>query len=279
MKDRFPVSVTIIALNEEENLPRALASVRWADDIVVVDSGSKDRTIEIATQFGARVFQNPWPGFGQQKNFAQNLATHDWVLNIDADEEISEPLRDKILEILIIQKNFEESYRFNLESKKRTLGYFIPRKSYYLNRWIRRGGWYPNHLIRLSHRKFSKWSEPEVHEALIVQGQVEVLHEDILHYPFDSVAEQVRTNIRYAAQGAQELANRGRESSVPLLIFKPLAKFLETYLFKLGFLDGLAGLIISINAAHSAFLKFAFLLENRVKREPEQKNARINRRQ
>ena len=147
------ITTTIITLNEEKSLPKALESVSWTDEIVVVDSGSTDQTTEIAKKFGAKVFFNRWPGSGAQKNFAQSKASNDWVLNIDADE--------------VVPKNLAKEIRRQLAQNGREyLGYEIPRKTFYLGRWIRHGGWYPNYLIRLAHRKHSKWTEPQVHESL-----------------------------------------------------------------------------------------------------------------
>jgi glycosyltransferase involved in cell wall biosynthesis len=254
---RPPVSVTIITLNEEKNLPRAVASVRWADEIVVVDSGSTDRTVEIARGLGAKVFQHPWQGYGQQKNHAQKQATHDWVLNLDADEVVSPQLANEIQQTLTAVGASEDSPR----------GFYFPRKTYYLGRWIRHGGWYPNHLIRLANRRWASWSEPQVHEALEVQGPVASLKNPLDHYSFTSIHGQVLTNLNFSRLGARQLAQKGVRPSIFKLIFKPLGKFFETYVLKKGFLDGLPGFIIAVNAAHSIFLKYACLLETQIRRE------------
>lgn len=247
---RPPLSVTIITLNEEANLPRAIESVRgFAQEILVVDSGSTDHTVEIARHLGAKVLTNPWRGYGQQKNFAQSQATNDWILNIDADEEVSPELAVEIQQVM--ERDFG----------KNIAGYSMPRLSKYLGRWIRHGGWYPNRLTRLSNRQLSAWTEPEVHEDLIVRGTVIPLAYDLLHYPFRSVSDQVVTNLRYSRLGSNSLRNRGIRKSVVKLILKPIGKFLETYVLKKGFRDGIAGFIISVNAAHSLFLKYAYLFE------------------
>jgi glycosyltransferase involved in cell wall biosynthesis len=243
-----PISVTIITLNEEKNLPRAIKSVAWADEIIVVDSGSTDRTLEIAKNMGARVLENPWPGYGQQKNFAQKHASHDWVLNIDADEEVSPELARLLRENTISGPH----------------GFSFPRKTFYLGRWIRYGGWYPNYLVRFADRKHAQWTEPSVHEELQVNGQTAILPEPLLHYTFSSIREQIMANLRYAHLGSERLKQEGQAPSAIKLVYKPIGKFIETYFIKLGFLDGLPGFIISVNAAHSMFLKYAYLHETRI---------------
>lgn len=254
--NRPPVSVTIITLNEEANIGRAIRSAAWAEEVLVVDSGSVDQTVEIARSLGARVIHNPWPGYGKQKNFAQDRASHDWVLNIDADEEISAALAGEIRNRLSLVSTDDPRGQSDIAA------FEMARKTYYRGRWIRHGGWYPNHLIRLADRRKARWSEPYLHEAWIAQGSVGRLSEALDHFSFESVADQVRTNLNFARLGAQELQRRGRTPSVTLLLLKPWGKFLETYFLKRGFLDGLPGLIISINAAYSMFLKFAFLWES-----------------
>jgi glycosyltransferase involved in cell wall biosynthesis len=249
---RPPLSVTIITLNEERKLPRALASVAWAEEVLVVDSGSTDRTIELARQAGARVVFNAWKGYGQQKNFAQDLASHDWVLNIDADEEVSPALRAELEGTLARVRSGQESAK----------GFSLPRKTFYLGRWIMHGGWYPNRLVRLADRQAARWTEPEVHEEWRVRGPVGRIKEPLRHYTFDGIRDQVLANVDFARLGASALRHRGTRASVGRLLLKPIGKFVETYFWKRGFLDGIAGFIISVNAAHSMFLKYAYLIES-----------------
>ena len=249
---REPLTVTLITLNEEQNLPRALASVAWADEVVVVDSGSTDRTVDVARQAGAKVFHNPWPGYGKQKNFAQDRASHRWVLNLDADEEVSPGLRREIGGIL------ERAAAGQLSEK----GFYLPRKTFYLGRWIRHGGWYPNYLVRLADTKSARWTEPAVHEEWKVEGPVGYFKEPLRHYTFSDIQDQILTNLNFSRLGSVELRKRGQRGSLLRLLLKPVGKFVETYFLKLGCLDGLAGLIISVNAAHSMFLKYAYLVES-----------------
>lgn len=241
------ISATVIALNEERDLPRCLESLRFADEIIVVDSGSTDRTVEVARGFGAQVVQEPWRGYGAQKNFAMSRARSPWVLNVDADEVITPELRDEILA--------------EMHSPAPAAGYAVARKTFYMGRWIRHGGWYPNYVTRLVRKEKGAWTEPNVHEELRVEGELRQLRNPMLHYTFSDIADQVRTNMRYARQGALDLRGKGLEPSYAKLLAKPFGKFCETYFLKAGLLDGLAGFIISINAAHSMFLKYAYLIE------------------
>lgn len=247
---RPPLSVTLICFNEEARIEDAIRSVSsWADEVLVVDSGSTDRTAEIAAALGARVLRNPWPGYGQQKNFAQSNARHDWVLNLDADEVVPPELAREI------QTRLEGAEQEGIR------GFRMPRKTYYLGQWIRHGGWYPNQLVRLADRRFAAWSEPQVHEALEVRGMVGELRNPLHHDAFSCIRDQVLTNLRFSQLGSEDLKRAGHTASLIRLLLKPSGKFLETYILKRGFLDGWAGLIISINASHSMFLKYAYLFE------------------
>ena len=259
----LPVTVTIIALNEEEKIAQAVESALWAAEVLVVDSGSTDKTREIAARLGARVLIHGWEGYGQQKNYAQDQASYDWVLNLDADEVVSLELREEIFRL------FDEGLgQIHQDFKTGESGFLIPRKTFYLGKWIRRGGWYPNYLVRLVHRKRARWSEPHVHEELRVhQGVVKKLSSPLLHYAFSSIEDQIQTNLRFSRLGSEDLRRKGKKPSLIRLIFKPIGKFFETFLLKRGFLDGLRGFIISVNAAHSMFLKYAFLSETEMKRE------------
>lgn len=243
------ISATIITRNEEKNILRCLSALSWVDEIIVVDSGSTDRTVELAKQVGAKVTVEPWRGYGAQKNFAMGLCQEKWVLNVDADEVVTAELKQEILEILQSQK------------ASKIEAYQVARKTFFCNRWIRYGGWYPNYVTRLCLRESGRWTEPAVHEELKVQGEVGKLKEPLLHYTFQGIEDQVLTNVRYAKQGAAELKRKGRRFHLVNLLMKPLVKFMECYIFKAGFLDGLPGFIIAINAAHSMFMKQAFLSE------------------
>lgn len=248
MASRPPLCVIIITLNEEKNIARALASAAWASEVMVVDSGSSDRTREIAKAQGAKVLEHPWEGYGQQKNWALAQTPQPWVLFLDADEEVSADLRAEL------QAFFSPG-----GGAERFTGGSVPRKTWFLGRWIMHGGWYPNRLVRLARRDCGRWTEPSVHEALQIQGEVFSFASDLLHYTFRDVGEQVITNVRFSRLGARAARAKGEKGTLARIFLKPIGKFLETYLWKRGFLDGLPGLVISINAAHSLFMKYVEL--------------------
>ena len=250
MATRPPLSVVIITLNEEHNIARALRSAAWAAETLVVDSGSTDRTRELAASLGARVLGHAWEGYGQQKNWAISQVSQPWVLFLDADEEITPALRDELTQFVVADGRLL-GQRFH--------GATMPRRTWFLGRWILHGGWYPNCSLRLAHREGASWTEPEVHETLGVAGPVHALRADLLHYTFRDVGENVQTNIRFSRLGAKVAAARGERGSLARILVKPAGKFLETYVWKRGFLDGLPGLVISINAAHSIFMKYVQL--------------------
>lgn len=250
------LSLVIITLDEEANIERCIRSVPWADDVVVLDSGSKDRTVEIARGLGARVFCEAWRGYRDQKARATELAAHDWVLSLDADEALS-PEAVKELEEIFATGLLAEEHE---AGGGRIDGLEFPRLSYHMERWIRHGGWYPDWQLRLFHRRRSAWSAGHVHER-VAADRVRRLTSPIHHWPFADLSEQVRTNNNYSSLGARDLFDRGRRFHVLALVFKPWSKFMETYLIKGGWRDGLPGFIIAVGAAYSVFLKFAKLRE------------------
>lgn len=244
--DKLPISLVVIAFNEEHNIARCLDSVPFASEKLVVDSYSSDRTVEIAQSVGARVIQEKWRGFGAQKAFATENAKYDWIISLDADEALSPELQIEIYK------------RFHLLDQE--TGYLIPRLSFHLGRWIRHGGWYPDLQLRLFHRRNCQWNLAGLHEKVQVKNQ-QKLNSPIRHWVFADLADQVNTNNRYSSLGTQELINKKESFSLLKLIFRPFGKFLECYFFKLGFLDGMPGFIIAIGAAYSLFLRYAKLWE------------------
>lgn len=251
MPMKLPISLVVVTLNEEANLERCLSSVPFASEVVVVDSFSTDRTLEIAQKLGANVIQEKWRGYGPQKSFAVSKAKNDWILSLDADEALSSELQQEIV------KRFAG---LNPE-----VGYELPRRSYHLGRWISHGGWYPDAQLRLFHRKHSQWSNDALHEKVQVKSK-ERLKQDLYHWVFDSLSDQVITNDKYSSLGAENLSQAGKGFSLPKLIFKPGTKFIECYFLKQGFRDGLPGFIIAVGAAYSIFLRHAKLWELEMKK-------------
>ena len=241
------LSAVVITRNEERNIERCLKSLSFCDEIIVVDSGSTDRTGEIAKQFTKNVVSRAWTGYADQKNYGVSLATGEWVLSVDADEEITDELRSEITQL---QRN-----------PNGASAYSIPRRTLYSGRWIRHGGWYPNRLVRLFKRDDGKWIGEEIHERWESKGDTKALSGHIQHYSFDSISDQVARNNHYSTLGAKALHKSGVAFSWFSLVVKPQIKFVETYFIKLGMLDGFPGFVISVSAAYSVFLKWAKLRE------------------
>ena len=244
------ISATIITLNEESNIKAACESVAWADEILVVDSGSTDATREIAEASGARVITNPWPGFGAQKQFAVDQTKHEWIFSLDADERVSDELRKSI-----------ESLRSKTDLAD---GYEIARRTYYQGRWIRGGGWYPDRQLRLFKKSKGHWKQRHVHESVTMDpgARVERLTGDLLHYTFQNAAHHHRMiGERYAPLAARQMFEEGRRTSVLGVASAGPAAFIRSLILKGGLRDGFAGFTIASFAAHHAFLKHLMLWE------------------
>ncbi|MFN8005879.1 MAG: glycosyltransferase family 2 protein [Terriglobia bacterium] len=240
------IAATIITLNEEQNLRRCLASLQdVVDEIVVVDSGSRDRTVELAKSYGARVLLRSWTNYSEQKNFAANEATTAWILSLDADECLSPELRDEIVALK--------------SSEVRADAYSFPRKAFYLGKWIEHSGWYPDPKIRLYRKEKGNWEGGYVHETLRIDGKVVALKRDLLHFTCDSLSEHLLRMDRYTTLAAQDLHSRGKRSSFSRMILSPVLTVLKLYLLKAGFRDGFQGIVIAGFAAYYNFVKFAKL--------------------
>lgn len=237
------ISIAIIAKNEVDRVGRLLKSAEFADQIVVVDSGSTDNTQALCEQMGAKVVFNKWPGYAAQKQFAMDYTTSEWILSLDADEEISGPLAEEIQQAI---KNVGPEVS----------AFSMPRLSRYLGKWIKHGGWYPDRKVRLVRRGKGMWKGDGLHEKLIVNGKIEQLSEPILHHVYRNISDHVVTINRFSDIYAGE-----RGSANGWFVFAGavhvLGKFAECYLWKLGFLDGIPGLVIAMNSAWYVFLKHA----------------------
>lgn len=243
---KLPLTLTVITYNEEKNIARCIESVPMASEVIVVDSQSTDKTLEIASALGAKTYLQKWLGFGPQKALAVEKASYDWILSLDADEALSKELQSEIIE------KFPD---LNPEC-----GYRLPRRSFHLGRWIRYGGWYPDYQKRLFHRKHSFWRPVKIHES-IESPKTEKFKNPILHWVFKNKSHQVITNDNYSTLQAMEMHQNGKKFSWLKLLTKPISKFLECYIWKLGILDRSAGFFIAISAAYSVFLKWVKLWE------------------
>jgi glycosyltransferase involved in cell wall biosynthesis len=237
------ISATIITCNEERNLPRAIESLRCCDEIVVVDSGSTDRTMAIAEKYGARVLEADWRGYAGQKNYAASAATHDWVLAIDADEALSEDLEAEIWQLKKKGPEFD--------------AYTVPRLAQYLGRWILYSGWHPDRKVRLFDRRKARWTGDYVHESVVSTGSVGQLHGNLLHYTCGSLSEHLKTMDRYTTLAAEEVVARKMKVGYRQLLLEPPWTFFKSYIAQRGFLDGMEGLAIAYMASLYTFLKYA----------------------
>jgi glycosyltransferase involved in cell wall biosynthesis len=237
------ISATLITCNEERNIARAIESLRCCDEVVVVDSGSTDRTVELAANLGARVIETVWKGYAEQKNFAAEQAAHDWILSLDADETLSEALEAEIWRLKKTAPDCD--------------AYTVPRMAQYLGRWILHSGWYPDRKVRLYDRRRAYWVGKFVHESVQVNGRVGELQSNLLHFTCSSLSEHLKTMERYTTLAAEEMVSQGRKVGYRQLLFDPPWTFFRSYVLQRGFLDGPEGLAIAYTAAFYNFLKYA----------------------
>ena len=242
------ISVAIIACNEEQSLGRTLESVSWADEVLVVDSGSTDRTVEIAREAGARVVHRDWTGFVDQKNHATDQAAHDWIFSLDADEVCSPVLATAI-------------QHWQVEADDGPRGYRLSRLSWFMGRWIHHTTWSPDYQLRLFDRRAGRWEGGRVHESVRVTGEVGVLPGKILHYTYVDLGDYLEKMDAYTALASRDMYDRGRRASGLRLLVSPLGDFIKSYFFKRGFLDGVPGLVVSGLGMMSKFFRYARLYE------------------
>ncbi|MBN1269819.1 MAG: glycosyltransferase family 2 protein [Kiritimatiellae bacterium] len=245
---REKISACVTAGNEETNIRRCLESLTWCDEIIVVDSFSKDRTVEISREYTDRVYQHEWLGYIGQKNLIRQMAQHPWILFLDADEEISVELRDEII------AEFESG-------TGGYVGYEFPRRVYYLGKWIYHGEWYPDIKLRLFRKDRGRSGGREPHDRVEVDGPVRTLRGHINHFTYDSIRDHLDTMNRFTSITAQEKFREGERFSWTDLIFRPAWRFLKAFLFKGGFFDGRRGLLIAWVTAFGVAMKYAKLWE------------------
>jgi glycosyltransferase involved in cell wall biosynthesis len=241
------VSVTIITLNEADHIAAAIDSVAWADEVIVVDSGSTDGTVDLARATRAQVVVREWPGYVEQKNHAATLAANDWILSLDADERIPPALATEIKAVLR-QEPAVRAFR-------------IPRVTFHLGRWIRTTDFYPDFQTRLYDRRAARWRGKYVHESVTADGPVGRLAGEIEHYSYRDLRDQLDRINLYTSLAARQMHEAGRHSGPLHLLVHPPAAFLRNYILRRGFLDGGVGLVISLLNSYSVFVKFAKLWE------------------
>jgi len=241
------LSVIIITRNEAANIRDCLESVAWADEIIVVDSGSTDATAEICGEFGAQVHKHDWPGFGAQKNRALGYAANEWVFSIDADERVTPGLRAAIEAVLRKDNDACAAYR-------------VSRLSSYCGRFMRHSGWHPDHIVRLFRRDVARFSDDLVHERLLVEGQIGQLDGELLHYAFDNLEEVLHKVDQYSSAGAQMMHQCGRQASLSGAVLRGLWSFLRTYVLRGGFLDGREGFMLAVSNAEGTYYRYLKLM-------------------
>jgi glycosyltransferase involved in cell wall biosynthesis len=238
------VTAAVITLNEAANLPRTLSSVRWASEIIVVDSGSADRTVEIAKSFGAKVFVEEWKGYAAQKNSAIDKATCNWVLSLDADEEVSSRLAEDIAALL--------------KTSSKPSGFFIPRKNMFLGRWIRHGGFWPDPKLRLFDRTSGRFEDRAVHETVAFRAMTAEMVTPLLHHSYPTLSDYIGHMNRYSSLGAEMVVAKGKvRFSFINIVLRPIFTFVYNYVFRLGFLDGREGLLLHLYHAVYVSWKYA----------------------
>jgi glycosyltransferase involved in cell wall biosynthesis len=225
------LSAIIITRNEERNLEACLSALLWVDEIILVDAGSTDRTLEIAQKYTEKVYERPWSGYGQAKNYALDQAAGDWILWIDADERVTPELHSEILVALA-------------GATDRTGAFSFPRKANFLGKWIMHCGWYPGRVTRLFRKLGAKFTEDRVHEQLVVSGNIEHLKSDLLHFTDPNLSHYFEKFNRYTSLAAEDMLGERHTFVLSHVLIRPVWVFIKMYIVRLGFLDGIPGLIL-----------------------------------
>jgi glycosyltransferase involved in cell wall biosynthesis len=242
------ISAVIITHNEEANIEAALLSLAGiAAEIIVVDSHSTDRTVKLARKHTDRIFERNWTNFSDQKNYGDGLAVHPWILSLDADERLSPELRAEI--------------GARLDDEPDCGAFSMPRKVYYLGRWIKHSGWYPDRKVRLFRKDRARWEGAYIHESLVVVGEVRKLKGDIHHYTYKNIADHLGRMNRFSDLGAQKLYAEKKKCRWYHLLLQPFGRFVKSYVLKRGFLDGFAGMVVSVLNGYGIFIRYAKLRE------------------
>ncbi|MDH3403572.1 MAG: glycosyltransferase family 2 protein [Acidobacteriota bacterium] len=256
---RKPVSVIITTFNEEVNIGECIESVLWADEILVVDSFSTDRTVEIARTYPVKLLQREYFGSAAQKNWSLDRVAHDWVMILDADERVQQQLAAEILRLLA--------------GEPKALGYYVRRRNIVFDREIKHSGWSTDKVIRLFHRAHGRYPNRRVHADVDIEGDVPILKHTLRHYTYRSLQQYIEKLMNYAEWGAAQAFREGRRAGLVELGIRPLYRFLRTYVLQLGFLDGLHGIVVCGLQAYGTFLKYVMLWDYRVR---ERKGEELN---
>ena len=240
------VSVVIIAKNEAASIARCLESVSWADEVIVLDSGSTDDTVNICRQYTRHVHETDWPGFGPQKNRALERATGDWVLSLDADEWVTAAARDEIVRA-VAQPRDVAAFR-------------LPRLSSFCGRFMRHSGWWPDHVVRLFRRGSARFSDDAVHERVIVNGKTGTLREPLMHETFVDLDELLAKMNHYSTLSAQDMQRDGKRAGLPMAVVRAAWAFVRTYFLRGGFLDGREGFMLAVATAEGTYYRYVKLL-------------------
>ena len=238
----LPISVVIVTKNEENNIEDALKSVSDAKEIVVIDSFSTDRTVEICRKYTDKVFQYEWQGFSRQKQTAVDYAEGEWVLLLDADERVTDDLRQEITDVLL-----------NTDCN----GFYVPRKNFFIGTWIRHGGWWPDHTLRLFRKNRGHLVPREVHEQVAVDGKVGYLKNPLKHYTYASISDYLNRMDRYSSLASIEIRKKHGSAGPILLVVKPISMFLKMYILRRGFLDGTYGFLLAALYSYYTLSKYA----------------------
>lgn len=258
MENKKKLSVLIIAGNEEKNIRDCLESVKWADEIIVVDSESKDKTVEIAKEYTEKVFINMWEGFAAQRKYSLSKASNEWILSLDADERISPELKIEITNTINNPAGFS--------------GYYIPRRNYFLDKIIKSCFWYPDYQLRLFKKESANVTDKKVHEGFFVSGETGKLNSDIIHFTHQSIHETFAKVNNYTSLNAEERVD-GKKVKAHHLILNPLAAFLNHFISRKGYKDGIYGLMVSLIHSMTNMLTYMKIWELQHKKEISQNNS------
>jgi glycosyltransferase involved in cell wall biosynthesis len=242
------LSVTIITKNEEKNIERCLNSLDWADEIVVVDTNSTDNTVKICREYNCKVLETEWKGFGLTKKYAVDNATYDWIFSIDADEEVTEKLKEKIVDVLRTPSPRHNAYK-------------VKRESFYLGKKINYAGWNKDYPLRFFNRRYGNFNDKIVHESVEVQGELGKIEAPLLHYTYPTLKSHLSKINRYGELDAKKKFDRNKKASIGKALLASLIKFIKMYIFQKGFLDGKIGFVLCLNSAFGVYIKYMFLWE------------------